>query len=199
MKGRGYEHHYKQQLPPKEGLQYQGSQLTPLARIKAKLPFNCDYCGLAFEKYACWAKRSKHNYCSRACSNAAKVIRFPKECLVCNTVMLLTPTLMKRVSTCSSACMRKKRTKNNSNTRSSPDYIEILKRLKKNEKCRSCQTTSGPWVVAGIRRWIEDGLSCANGDEAYLLCKNCHLKSVAHLSKNSTYMSDRFRYYKEKD
>jgi len=197
MKGNGYEHHYKQIPPPKDGLQKQGAQLTGLARNKAKLPFNCDHCGLAFEKYACWAKRVTHNYCSRACASAAKVIRFPKDCVVCGTEMLLTATYVKRVSACSAACSRKRKTVTNVNLRSSPDYTAIAQRLKKNTICNTCGTTNGPWRVTGVKTWVEDGLSCANGDDAKLVCLRCHLKSVAHLSRASTYISDRFRYYKE--
>ena len=197
MKGNGYENHYKQIPPPKEGLQKQGAQPTKLARNKSKLPFNCDHCGLAFEKYACWAKRVTHHYCSRACASAAKVVRFPKDCAVCGVEMLLTPTYMNRVSTCSAICMRKKRVTTNINMRSSPDYAAIAKRLKKNALCSTCGTTNGPWRVVGVKTWLEDGLACANGDEAKLVCLDCHLKSVAHLSKASTYISDRFRYYKE--
>jgi hypothetical protein len=32
-----------------------------------------------------------------------------------------------------------------------------------------------------------------------LLCRGCHMKSVAPLSMQSTYMTDRFKYYKEKE
>lgn len=198
MKCTGYENHYKQITPPKGGLQKEGSQLTGLARNKSKLPFNCDHCGMAFEKYACWAKRVKHNYCSRACASAAKVIRFPKECVVCGVEMLLTPTLMKRVAACSTACMRKRRVTTNCNMRSSPDYTAIAKRLKKDATCDACGTKKGPWRVVGVKTWVEDGLACANGDEARLVCMPCHMRTLTPLSRASTYMRDRFEYYKEK-
>lgn len=202
MRGRtrpgGYETHYKQTTPPKHGLQKESSLPTPLARNKSKLGFNCDYCGLPFEKYACWARRTSHHYCGHACASAAKVIRIPKSCVVCNAEMLLTPTNINRVSTCSNECMRKRRTVNNKNLRTSPDYMKILKAFKKASTCGTCGTTNGPWVVRGIKLWVENGLSCADGKEASLVCKNCHLKSVTNLAKQSTYIFDRPRYYREK-
>jgi hypothetical protein len=199
MKGNGYENHYRSIAPPTEGLRVQGSNLTKLARNKSKLPFNCDHCGLAYETYACWAKRYSNHYCSRACASAAKVIRFPKDCAICGTEMLITPSDYPKVFTCSTPCMRRKRVTNNVNTRTSPDYTAIAKRLKKDALCKSCGTTNGPWAVRGVRLWVEDGLACADGSEAYLVCRHCHLKSVAPLSTASAYMSDRFKYYKEKN
>jgi len=191
---KGYDVNYKQIPPPKSGLLKQGSQLTPLTKVKSKLPFNCDHCGLLFEKYACWAKRSAHHYCSRACNWASKIVRIPKNCVVCGTEMFLTPTSYKRISTCSRTCLRKNRVTNNFNLRSSPDYVSIVKRLKKNATCNACNSTNGPWVVAGIKIWVEDGLSCANGDGAYLLCRPCHLNDASHKAVNSLYMTDRDKY-----
>lgn len=199
MKSTGYDRHYKDTLPPKDGMQYQRGQLTSIQRNKAKLGFNCDHCGVAFETYACWAKRYKYHYCGRACASAAKVIRIPKPCVVCGTEMLLPPGNYKRVSACSTECMRKRRVVNYTNLRASPDYSAITRRLKHAAVCTTCKTTQGPWVVQGIKTWVEDGLARANGDDAYLLCQSCHLKSVAPLSRQSTYMSDRFKYYKEKN
>lgn len=195
---KGYDANYRNIAPPKSGMLNQGSQLTPLTKIKSKLPFNCDHCGLLFEKYACWAKRSTHHYCSRACSWASKVIRVPKNCVVCHAEMFLTPTYYKRVSTCSKICLRKNRVTNNSSLRSSPDYIGIVNRLKKKTSCNTCNTTSGPWVVAGIKTWVEDGLSCADGEGAYLLCKQCHLEAASHEAVNSLYMKNRNEYKKFK-
>ena len=198
MRGNGYENHYKDIPPPKEGLRYQTGQLTPLARNKSKIGVNCDHCGIAFEKYACWAKRTAHHYCGRSCANAAKIVRIPKACVVCNCEMLLTPTDYPKISTCSKTCLRKKRVKNNMNLRSSADYKSIASRLKKNQICKVCATTNGPWIVRNVKTWVQDGLSCADGSDAYLVCKHCHLKEVAPLASTSTYMTDRFRYYKDK-
>lgn len=199
MKGNGYEQHYKNILPPKDGMGYQRAQLTTLQRNKSKLSFNCDHCGLPFEKYACWAKRTKNHYCGRACASAAKVVRIPKPCVVCGNEMLLTPTLFTRTSACSKECMRKRRVVNNKNLRSSPDYLSIVKRLRKEALCSVCGTTNGPWVVQGIKTWVENGLAQADGDSAHLVCKQCHMKSVVQLSLKSDYMTDRFKYYKEKN
>lgn len=191
---KGYDANYRHIVPPKSGMLNQGSQLTPIAKIKSKLPFNCDYCGLLFEKYACWAKRSTHHYCSRACNWASKIIRIPKNCTVCNVEMMLTPVYYKKVSTCSKTCSRKRRVTNNAGLRTSPDYRSIVNRLKKNTLCNICNTTNGPWVVSGIKTWIEDGLACADGEGAYLVCKRCHLKAASHEALNSLYMVDRNNY-----
>ena len=185
--------------PPKGGMKYQRSQLTGILRSKSKLPFNCDHCGLLFETYACWAKRHATHFCGRACAWAARVIRFPKDCVICGTVMMLTASLAVRKFTCSYVCMRKKRVTNNVGIRASPDYMAIAKRLKKNAVCKLCGTLNGPWTVMGIKTWVEDKLSCAEGSKACLVCRHCHMKSVASLAVNSTYMVDRIKYYKEKN
>jgi hypothetical protein len=108
--------------------------------------------------------------------------------------MMLTPSDCTRISTCSRLCLRKNRTTNNSNLRSSPDYIGIVNRLKKSTSCNTCNITSGPWVVAGIKTWVEDGLSCADGEGAYLLCKQCHLEAASHEAASSLYMTNRNEY-----
>ena len=197
MKGNGYERHYKQIAPPTSGMAYQKSQLTPLARNKSKLFFNCDHCGLLFETYACWAKRVTNHYCGRSCASAAKVMRIPKDCVICGAGMLIKPSEYVKKSTCSASCMRKKRVTTNVNMRSSPDFMAIARRLKKDAECKSCKATSGPWAIRGVKVWVDNGLACADGSGAYLLCRNCHLRSVAPLSVASTYMADRFKYYKE--
>ena len=184
--------------PPKGGMKYHRSQLTGILRSKAKVPFNCDRCGLLFETYACWAKRYATHYCGRACAWASRIIRFPKDCVICGFIMMLTPSLAVRKFTCSRNCMRKKRVTNNISVRSSPDYKAIAKHLKKNAVCKLCGTFNGPWAVMGIKTWVEDGLSCAEGSKAYLACRPCHMESVASLAVNSTYMADRIKYYKEK-
>lgn len=196
MKCTGYEKHYTEIVPPESGMSYQKSQLTKITN--SKLTFNCDHCGVAFEKYACWAKRTAKHYCGRACAWAAKVIRIPKNCVVCGAEMLVTPSNLNRVSACSKPCQRKRRVKNNCNLRSSPDYTDILKQLRKNTVCNTCASTNGPWVVRGVTKWVENGLAYASGENAYLVCQRCHLKSVAPLSLQSTYMSDRDKYYAEK-
>lgn len=194
---KGYQVHYRHIAPPKSGLLKESSQSTAITKVKSKLPFNCDHCGLLFEKYACWAKRCTNHYCSRACNWASKVIRIHKNCVVCNAEMLLTPSDYKKFSTCSKECLRKNRVINNAGLRTSPDYIGIVKRLKKNMVCNDCKTTNGPWVVSGIKTWIENGLSCADGDSAYLLCKDCQLRKARKDALNSLYMIDRKK-YKEK-
>jgi hypothetical protein len=197
MKGNGYERHYKDIAPPKSGLFLQKANPTKMVRNKSKVGFNCDYCEIPFEKYACWAKRTSHHYCGRACAWAAKVVRIPKDCVVCGTEMMLTPTDHAKIATCSKPCLRKKRVVNNDKMRSSPDYTAIVKRLKKNAICKLCATTKGPWVAKGVKLWVEGGLSCADGSEAYLTCRHCHLKSVFPQAMASTYMNNRVKYYKE--
>lgn len=182
-------------LPIKGVSTWERSQLTPLPRNRGKIGINCDLCGLPFEKYACWAKRSKRNYCSRACANEAKKIEVPSECVVCKKEMLVTPSELPKITTCSYACSRKRRTVNNANTRSSPEYRRIVKRMTADPVCTTCGTFTGPWVVSGIRTWVEDGLACASGEDAKLYCRHCHLKTVSLIASASLYMTNRSAYY----
>ena len=194
-----YERHYRDTLPVKGVSTLEGSQLTPLSRNKGKLAFNCDMCELPFEKYACWAKRSAHHYCSRACASAAKVVRVEVQCVVCDSKMMVKPAYLKRVTTCSKECMRKKRVKNNSQLRTSPDYKSIIERLHKQGACNMCGTTAGPWSVLGIRTWVENGLAQADGANAKLYCRHCHMKEVSPLMAKSLYATNRTEYYASKD
>jgi hypothetical protein len=194
----GYDNHYRSIAPPKSGLLRQGSALTALSKVSSKLLFNCEHCDLPFEKYACWAKRTSHHYCSRACAWAAKVIQIPKNCVVCDVEMLLNPTKYTRISTCSKDCSRKRRVKSYTNLRTSPDYLTIVNRIKKIGSCNACGVTSGPWVAAGIKTWVEDGLSCADGNSARLICKKCHMGAARFWVLRSAYMLNRKQYYEDK-
>ncbi len=186
-------------LPVKGASTWERSNPTPVPRNKGKIGLNCDLCTLPFEKYACWAKRVKHNYCSRACANEARKIEIPSECVVCKKEMLLTPSDLPKITTCSYECSRKRRTVSNTNLRSSPEYKRIVKRLTANPVCTECGTLTGPWVVRGIHTWVEDGLAYASGENAKLYCKHCHLKTVSLVASTSLYMTNRSAYYAAHD
>ena len=201
MRRNRYESHYRNTVPVNGVTTFEGSQLTKLSRNKSKVEVSCGHCDLVFEKYACWAKRTKNHFCSRACHNAARVLRFLKNCEVCNAEMWLTSTDMPKYRTCSKECLRKSRTldqpKKGGHT-SSTEYRALAKKLKENAMCTSCGATVGPWSVMGIRTWVENGLIHNDATQARLYCRKCHLAVANEYSKKSQYMTDRFKYYKEK-
>jgi hypothetical protein len=200
MKRERYENHYRSTIPLKDVRTFESSQLTKLSRNKNKVEVSCGYCDLIFEKYACWAKRTKNHFCSHSCHNESRKIRFPKQCAQCDTVMMLTASKMKKYSTCSKDCMRKKRTDATRQNKkyTSIDYIKIANELKKNALCHSCGTDVGPWSVMGITTYLENGLAKADASQARLVCRKCHMKVSVDNAMKSTYIVDRFKYYKEK-
>lgn len=96
-------------MPPKDGMKYQQSNSTKLARSRGKLSMNCDFCGMAYETHACWAKRVAHHFCSKSCSNLFKVIEVHKNCVICGADFVTIPSQVKRFSTCSIECLKEKR------------------------------------------------------------------------------------------
>ena len=87
------------------------SNKTPLARTTGKVQLDCPICALSFERYACWAKRHKINYCSKACADEAKRRPIECTCVVCGGIFISTPAEVsrKRIVTCSDRCMRLRR------------------------------------------------------------------------------------------
>ena len=93
-------------VKPASGMSHERSGLTSLARTTGKIGLDCPVCGIAFERYACWVKRKKVCYCSKACSDEAK--RTPAEfaCVVCAKKFICMPCEISRgsVATCSKEC-----------------------------------------------------------------------------------------------
>ena len=83
---------------------YHFSKKTPLIRASNLSRFECECCGLLFDKPAAWAKRCNHHYCSRACHNEARRIKIKKTCIICNKVFFTTPHGWFRHVTCSKEC-----------------------------------------------------------------------------------------------
>lgn len=98
-------------LQPANGLGHERSGLTSLARVTGKVRLDCPECGIAFERYACWVKRKKVCYCSKACADEGKRRPVEVQCVVCATTFISTPgeTSRGRVATCSNACLRANR------------------------------------------------------------------------------------------
>lgn len=98
-------------MKPASGLSHERSGMTSLARVTGKVRLDCPECGIAFERYACWVKRKKVCYCSKACSDEGKRRPVEVQCVVCAAQFISTPseTSRGRVATCSDACMRANR------------------------------------------------------------------------------------------
>lgn len=92
---------------PSGGMEFERSGMTELSRITGKVRLECPVCGISFERYACWVKRKKVCYCSKACGDEAKRRPVEVRCVVCSATIVSTPSMVaKGVSTCSNACMR---------------------------------------------------------------------------------------------
>ena len=82
------------------------SGLSSLITASGKIRLDCPVCGLVFERYACWAKRQKVSYCSKACADEGKRRPVEVPCATCGTMFISTPSEVAhhRVSTCSKEC-----------------------------------------------------------------------------------------------
>lgn len=111
MKPGRFERSWHDTIPPKNGVHGETSNLTELSRSSSKIPLNCDMCGIRFEKYACWAKRTNHHYCGRGCANEAKKRIAERRCIECGKTMLMIPSYLTKISTCSAECSSERRKK----------------------------------------------------------------------------------------
>jgi len=111
MKPNRFERDYKDTPAPIAGIEREFSNKTKLARTQGKININCDLCGLLYETYACWAKRTSNHYCSKACANAAKEIPVEKFCVICGGTFIANPTTAKKLTTCSRKCLKVNRSR----------------------------------------------------------------------------------------
>ena len=163
--------------------------LTKLATTQGKISLSCDLCDMEYETYACWAKRHQHHYCSRACAWQASRIEVPTNCVVCDKDMIVTPSDFLKIKTCSRECFRLKKMNPNKKRKgyySALEYKEIAKSFLKISVCNKCGVTHGPWVVQGIKTGLkENGLPFADGSDAKLVCKHCHLDGYASIASQA--------------
>lgn len=83
------------------------SPQTKIGRSTGKLVLTCEICLTRFERYACWAKRCKTSYCSRACAiESKKLPRIKKLCRFCGKEFEVLITEQNRYSGCSDECHR---------------------------------------------------------------------------------------------
>ena len=163
--------------------------LTKLATTQGKITLSCDLCDMEYETYACWAKRVTNHYCSRACAGEAKRIEVPTNCVVCDKDMISTPSNLTKIRTCSYECFRLKKMskiKSKKGYYNSLEYKQITKDFLKVSVCSKCEITHGPWVVQGIKTGLkENGLPFADGSDAKLVCKHCHLDGYASIASQA--------------
>ena len=76
-----------------------------------KVTVKCECCGKAIEKFHSELVKTKSPTCSYECARKIKVNRVQVKCVICGTPMLLTPSNVPRIKTCSKKCQAIKRTK----------------------------------------------------------------------------------------
>lgn len=170
--------------PPIGGMRKQFSGLSGLAANTGKLRMVCPICGTDFLRPAAWAKRVNVNYCGRGCAAAGKRIEVECFCSICRSLMILTPSLAAKKTTCGPACSSAKKRSRGLNTKPSSwsAYRDAAAEIGKRGICAKCGTTTGPWMVRGLKVEVIDGcVPSAVSSTASLWCKHCHLVDVAPL------------------
>ncbi len=104
MKPNPFENSYRHTTPMRGVRTTNITNKAKVTKTSGKIGLNCDLCGLAFETYACWAKRHAHHFCSRACAHAFKEININNSCKECGKPIIVTPTEYARIVTCSKEC-----------------------------------------------------------------------------------------------
>lgn len=116
--------------PSKDARLWHRSNLTELARAAGKIRLSCDFCGLEFETYACWAKRYSAHFCSHACAGEYKKIPVEKHCVICGAVFTTNPTTAMRYVTCSRKCLienrRRRMTKPSNGQHNQAEQSDVL-------------------------------------------------------------------------
>ena len=104
MKPNRFEDSYRRTVPIRGVHTKNITNKAKVNKTAGKIGLNCDLCGLAFETYACWAKRYNHHFCSRACSSKFSEININNSCKECGKPITVTPTEYTRIVTCSKEC-----------------------------------------------------------------------------------------------
>ena len=104
MKPNRFEDSYRRTVPISGVHTINITNKAKVNKTAGKIGLNCDLCGLAFETYACWAKRHNHHFCSRACSSKFTEININNSCKECGKPITVTPTDYARIVTCSKEC-----------------------------------------------------------------------------------------------
>lgn len=166
---------------PAGGMARQLASQTPLAGATGKLRMICPMCGTDFLRFASRAKRANVSYCGNACAWASKVTRYEHHCVVCDASMLLQPSEGKRKLTCSPACSsaRKRSRGMNSKPSSWRAYQDAASVIRAAGVCCRCGAQHGPWIVRGLRVYVEDGKTpAADTSAAFLVCNRCHFEEI---------------------
>lgn len=104
MKPNRFEDSYRRTVPIRGVGTINITNKAKVNKTAGKIGLNCDLCGLAFETYACWAKRHNHHFCSPSCANKFREININNSCKECGKPIIVTPSDYIRIVTCSKEC-----------------------------------------------------------------------------------------------
>lgn len=104
-----FERSYKDTLPVIGVKTRESSCLTPIARVKGMLAFNCDYCDLPILKHWRAAARAARHFCSHDCASKARRVRIKCSCEICGTEFEVIHSNVGKIVTCSRRCLKEKR------------------------------------------------------------------------------------------
>lgn len=179
--------HLRDTAPPAAGLSVHISSTKPISQSAGKVSLTCAQCGLHFERYACWIKRSNRTYpacCSRACAaEQRKMFRVDVACSVCNAEMNLTPSALGKKTTCSKACSDIKKRGPQPNLKGNKASKDAIMKIAARGTCSCCGNNVGPWVIRGFDVSAdEQGTLHINSEQATLWCRACHLTDLTPIA-----------------
>lgn len=104
MKPNRFEDSYRRTVPIRGVHTINITNKAKVNKTAGKIGLNCALCGLAFETYACWAKRHNHHFCSHSCADKFREININNSCKECGKPMTVTPSEYTKIVTCSKEC-----------------------------------------------------------------------------------------------
>ena len=165
--------HFDSLTPLAGGLIGELNNGVPLSENRGRgWRLTCPVCGIAFTKPDAWVKRTKGTpCCSVACAGVFKRTRVQKECVVCHSVFLVTPST--RIVTCSKQCSRRRRMNGDQYSKGQRLAPEIYV-ARQEVLARGCACGARATRVCGMVAYMTKEGARIDVSNAFASCDSCH-------------------------
>lgn len=175
-----FERSYRDTTPIKGVVTRETNSYRKITESKGKITLTCPICLLTFERYACWAKRYKVQYCGRGCMAEGRKIIVMLQCEHCKKDIESNPTRAKWQRFCDKECSKAFTRANRRIPHNSADYKQVIATI--NKVCIVCKTEQGPWYIRGIVPISTPPY--VSIEQAKIYCKSCGHKDQGKFISN---------------
>lgn len=99
-----FDENYRQITPPSGGLRGTTANKMKVCISSGKMSVTCEQCHTQYENYACYVRRNKHNYCSKACRIESQKRPVNRACVECGKIYTVKQSNWGKIITCSPEC-----------------------------------------------------------------------------------------------